>query len=186
MENKSNRNLNIVIIGLPGCGKGTQSEILASKYSLAHISSGDLLRDEQEKNTPLGRKIAKLMEEGVLFPDNIVNSVVLENVPPSNYILDGYPRKLSQVEVIKSVNAVIYLTLPEKVAIKRILDRHQGRVDDNEEAIKIRLEAFREETKPVIKYYSDKGLLVEIDASGTPEEVFERIETALKKLIKNF
>lgn len=174
--------MNLIIIGLPGCGKGTQSELISKEYSLTHISSGDLLREEQNKGTARGQKIARFMQEGVLFPDDIVNSILLDHVPEKNFILDGYPRKLSQVEVIKNIDKVIYLTLSEDEAIRRILDRNQGRLDDNEDAIRIRLHAFREKTQPVIDYYDKHKKLIEVDASGSPEEVFLNIKKILNKI----
>ncbi len=180
-EMVENKSFNIIVIGLPGCGKGTQSEKLAKKYNLKHLSSGDILREERKKNTPEGKKINDLIFEGKLLPDELVNSVFLKNIPERNYILDGYPRKLSQVEFIKDVNIVIYLHLNENEAIERILERKDGRKDDNKETVRIRLEAFRKETEPVINFYKEKGIFYEVDGNGTPEDVFERIVRIVEK-----
>lgn len=175
---------NVIIIGLPGCGKGTQSSMISEKYGLTHVSTGKLLREEGEKDTRLGTRIREHISGGELLPDELVNAVLLENLPNSGYILDGYPRKLSQTSMFENnISLVLYMTLREAEAIKRILGRRDGREDDNEEAVRIRLEAFRKETKPVIDFYKEKGLLYEIDASGTPEEVFKRVEEAFDKKI---
>ena len=172
--------MNIVVIGLPGSGKGTQAARLAERYQLCHISSGDLLRQEMKRDTPRGREIKRHMDEGVLFPDELVESVFLDFVPDENYILDGYPRKLSQTGVFKNVNLVIYLTLDEGEAARRILGRRDGRADDNEDAIRVRVSEFVEETKPVVGFYEDCGLLHRVDASGTPDEVYDRVEKIVR------
>lgn len=176
------RPLNIVIIGLPGCGKGTQSGMLAERYDLVHISSGDLLREQMQHDTPVGRRISEMMDKGTLLSDELVDAVFIENVPSQNYILDGYPRKLSQVDTFPSVNLVLYLVLPEDEAIRRILHRGESRVDDNEDTVRIRLNDFRAKTKPVIDFYagSARGIFHEVSALGSPEEVFERIEAIIK------
>ncbi|KAI4291460.1 adenylate kinase [Pancytospora philotis] len=182
MTEEQAKHLNIVIIGLPGSGKGTQSKMVADKYSLVHISSGDLLREQMEKDNALGKEIRRHMEEGILFPDELVNSVFVENVPASDYILDGYPRKLSQIDTFKNVNLVLYLTLSEDEAIERILNRNEGREDDNKDAVKVRLDAFVKKTQPVIERYREFGILHEIDASGSQEDVFDRICGVIQKL----
>lgn len=182
MTQVEEKHLNIVFMGMPGSGKGTQAAKLADKYSLVHISSGDLLRKEMEEDTPFGKEIRRHMEEGILFPDELVNSVLLGKVPSCDYILDGYPRKLSQVEVIKSVNLVLYLALSEKETVARVLNRNEDREDDTEDAIMVRIAAFKKKTQPVIDYYKERGILHEVDGSGTPGEVFERVQ----KVIQNF
>ena len=177
--------LNMVILGYPGCGKGTQSKLLAEVYNLKHISSGDLLRLEIEKNTGRAKKLKEYMESGTLFPDELVNEIVLECVPEENFILDGYPRKLSQTETIDNVNFALYIDLKEEEAIERILNRKDGRVDDNREVVRVRLQTFREKTQPVIDHYRSMGSLHEVDGSGTPEEVFRRVKECVSKHREN-
>lgn len=172
---RSQKPLNIVIVGLPGCGKGTQSEKIADKYNLKHVSSGEILREESKKDTLQAKKINDLMLKGTLFPDELLNAVFLDNVPKNNFILDGYPRKISQVDVINNINLVLYLFLNEQEAIERILHRKDERKDDNKETIKIRLDAFHKETEPVVDYYKSKGIYYEVNASGSPDEVFKKI-----------
>ncbi|KAI5168559.1 adenylate kinase [Pancytospora epiphaga] len=181
MTETREQNLNIVIMGLPGCGKGTQSQMIADKYSLTHISSGDMLRAEMKKDTKTARDIKRHMEDGTLFSDELVNSVMVDNVPEKNFILDGYPRKISQVNTFPNINLVIFLTLNEDEAVRRIMGRNQGRKDDTEDAIKVRLATFREKTKPVIDYYVSSGMLREIDAGGSPDEVFKRVVDIIEK-----
>lgn len=173
--------LNIIVIGAPGSGKGTQSKRIAEKYSLTHVTSGELLREESKKDTVLAEKIEELMETGKLFPDELVKKVLINNVPESNFVLDGYPRKLSQTSTFKDIDLVLFIDLPEEECLKRILGRNEGRADDNEEAASVRIKCFKKETEPVIDYYQNKGILETIDGSKTPDEVFELIVEAIFK-----
>lgn len=167
--------LNLIVIGAPGAGKGTQSKRISEKYNLTHITSGELLREESQKETETAEKIEQLMETGKLFPDDLVKQVLLDNVPKSNFILDGYPRKLSQISTFSNIDLVLFIDLPEDVCVSRILNRNEGRSDDNEEAVKVRLRCFRKETEPVIEYYKNKGILETIDGNGTEDDVFAKI-----------
>lgn len=171
--------MNLIIIGLPGSGKGTQSKMLADHYGIKHITSGDLLREESEKDTGTAAEIRELMKTGRLFSDELVEKVLIEKVPRENFILDGYPRKLSQVGTFKDIDLVLYLDLPEDEALKRILDRQQGRSDDNRETAKVRLHVFKKETEPLINHYRQKGILETIDGSKGKEDVFSSIKEAV-------
>lgn len=175
--------MNLVIIGMPGSGKGTQSKKIADCYEIKHITSGELLRNESKKSTKNAKIIKELLGTGQLLPDSIVNEVVAENKPECDFILDGYPRKISQAERLSEIDLVIFIDLPEEEAVKRILKRKDGRSDDNEEAVKIRLKEFGEQTEPVINWYKEKGILEIVDGRGTEEDVFSRIkELIFKKL----
>lgn len=167
--------LNLIIMGAPGAGKGTQSKRLAEKYSLKHVTTGELLREESEKQTKTAEQIKELMETGKLFPDDLVKQVLIDNIPKTNFILDGYPRKLSQISTFKDIDLVIYIELSEKECVSRILNRNEGRSDDNEEAIKVRLKCFQKETEPVIDYYKNKGILETINGDGSEDDVFAKI-----------
>lgn len=174
--------LNLIIAGFPGSGKGTQAKKIAKHYGLKHVSSGELLREEAEKDSsPYAQEINKLASSGKLYPDDLVKSVLLERVPSDNFILDGYPRKLSQVETFKNIDLVIFLTLSEKEAIKRISLRKEGRPDDNAKTAETRISVFLKDTKPVMDYFSKKGLLVEIDGGKTIDIVFSAIREAIYK-----
>lgn len=167
---------NIVFIGLPGCGKGTQAKRIAERFDLKHITTGQLLRSEAKKDTEMAKLIDKLSNTGELFPDELVNKVLLKNMPTDNYILDGYPRKLSQVDTIKDIDLVINIKISEEEAVRRVLNRKEGRNDDNPEAIKLRIQLFNEETKDVMEFYKNKGLLVDVDGEKSVDDVFADIE----------
>jgi adenylate kinase len=173
--------LKLILIGAPGSGKGTQSKRLAERYNLKHVTSGDLLREEQEKDTKLALKIGELMQSGKLFPDELVKDVLIDNVPACNFILDGYPRKISQISTFKNIDLVIFIDLPQEECINRILHRNEGRADDNKEAASVRFNCFKKETEPVIEYYKHMGILELIDGIGSEDEVFGRITEALFK-----
>lgn len=181
MQTSCQPRLNIIIIGAPGSGKGTQAKKIADHYGLTHITSGDLLRKESQRDTDESKEIKKLMSTGQLFPDSLVKKVLLAHVPKENFVLDGYPRKVSQVDTFSTIDAVIYLDLPEDVAIKRILKRKEGRVDDNEKTAKVRFSVFAKETKPVVEYYREKGILVVIDGNKSIDDVFSIIKEEMYK-----
>ena len=162
----------ILFLGAPGAGKGTQAELLSQTNSYLHLSTGELLRKEIEINTPLGRQVKDIIIRGELVSDELVLKIVRQNLDKDNkgWILDGYPRNLSQVnslnEVLIEINqpleVVFYLDIPEEVLIKRLLMR--GRKDDNEDAIKTRLKIYKETTEPLIEYYKSISLLEYINA----------------------
>jgi adenylate kinase len=181
--------MNVLLIGAPGSGKGTQGERLARRLGLEHIAAGDRLRAETAAGTPLGKEVGPYVEKGELVPDEIVASlimpVVLEAAKRQGYVLDGFPRTLAQVEQTRALadqagpgpDAVIFLDAPRDVLIQRILGR--ARADDNEQAIGQRLRAFDEVTRPLIDYYGSQGLLHTIDASRTEDEVTSDILESL-------
>lgn len=173
--------MNIIVIGLPGSGKGTQSRKLAEHYNLKHVVSGDVLRQEAKKDTQFAKELRDLMKSGRLFPDELVNKVFLEHVPEYNYILDGYPRKLSQTSTLNDIDLVLFIEVSEDEAIRRILHRNEGRSDDNAESIRKRLQVFKEETEPVINFYKEKGVLEVVDGNGNEEEIFGKIKEIIFK-----
>ena len=157
----------LLFLGAPGAGKGTQAELLSQKYSYLHLSTGELLRKEIEMKTILGRKVKDIINSGELVSDELVLQIVRQNLDKNNkgWILDGYPRNLSQVkslnEVLAEINQpleiVFYLDIPEEVLIKRLLLR--GRKDDTEETILKRVKIYKETTEPLIQYFDDLSLL---------------------------
>lgn len=210
---------NIVFIAPPAAGKGTQSDLLVEKYGYIHISTGDLLRAEAQKETELGKQISEIMKTGKLISSEIVNSLLINALKETDkpFILDGYPRNAEQVpvlneilkEVNKSVDVVIYLDVPEDVLIKRATGRlscpkcsktfHKyfakpmvdgicdschtaliSRSDDNEESFKVRYQTYLENTKPLLDYYKESGLLTVIDKIDNPEDTFSEIEKVIK------
>ena len=164
----------LLFLGPPGAGKGTQASLLSEAYSYLHLSTGELLRKEIDLDTYLGKQVKDIMNKGELVSDQLVLEIVKKNLDKEHngWILDGYPRNLSQVnslnDVLISINQpleiVFYLDIPDKVLIKRLLMR--GRKDDNEETIKTRLKIYKETTSPLIEYYKNLSLLEYINADG--------------------
>ena len=162
----------LLFLGAPGAGKGTQATILSETTSYLHLSTGELLRKEIEMNTFLGRQVKDIMNQGELVSDELVLEIVRNNLDKDNngWILDGYPRNLSQAnslnEVLIQINqpleAVFYLDIPEEVLIKRLLLR--GRKDDTEDTIRTRVKIYKKITEPLIEYFKDLSLLEYIDA----------------------
>ncbi len=162
----------LLFLGAPGAGKGTQAELLSQSNSYLHLSTGELLRQEIEMNTNIGRQVKDIINRGELVSDELVLKIVTQNLNKDNkgWILDGYPRNLSQanslnevlIEINQPLDLVFYLDIPEEVLIKRLLLR--GRKDDTEETIRTRVAIYKKTTEPLIKYFKDLSLLEYIDA----------------------
>ena len=162
----------LLFLGAPGAGKGTQAELLSQIYSYLHLSTGEMLRKEIEMNTDLGMQVKGIMNKGQLVSDQLVLEIVQKNlsINKSGWILDGFPRNLSQAnalnEVLNTINQpleiVFYLDIPEDVLIERLLKR--GRKDDNKDTIKTRLKIYKKNTEPLIEYYENLYLLKYINA----------------------
>ncbi len=162
----------LLFLGPPGAGKGTQAALLSEANSYLHLSTGELLRKEIDLGTSLGKQVKDTINKGELVSDQLVLEIVKKNLDKENngWILDGYPRNLSQVKSLNSVlinlnqtlEIVFYLDIPEEVLIKRLLMR--GRKDDNEDTIKTRLKIYKETTEPLIEYYESISLLKYINA----------------------
>ena len=185
--------MNVLLIGPPGSGKGTQGERLAERLGLEHLAAGELLRAEVRSNTPLGRRIAEMMQRGDLVPDTVILSLLMPRVlaaaEAKGYLLDGFPRSVDQaVEARKlaeladaSPDAVLYLDAPREELVRRILARAdiEGRADDNPETVANRLRVFEEATRPLVDYYRDRGLLHVINADQHEDAVTDDILKAL-------
>lgn len=185
--------MNVLLIGPPGSGKGTQGERLAARLGLAHLASGDLLRAEVEAGTPLGTQASEIMKRGDLVPDALILELLLPKVfeaaAANGYLLDGFPRSVAQaVEARKlaerhdaAPDAVIYLDVPREELLRRILARAdvEGRADDNEDTVRNRLRVFDEATAPLVDHYRDRGLLHIIDANRPEDDVTAAILAAL-------
>jgi len=162
----------LLFLGAPGAGKGTQANLLSQTYSYLHLSTGELLRKEIKMNSTLGVQVKDIMNRGELVSDELVLKIVRQNLIKDNkgWILDGYPRNLSQAnslnEVLTEINQplelVFYLDIPEEVLIERLLLR--GRKDDTEETIRTRVDIYKKNTEPLIQYFKDLSLLEYIDA----------------------
>ena len=183
-----------LLLGPPGAGKGTQATRLAERHGLPQISTGDMLRAAVAAGTELGRRARGLMERGELVPDDVVIGVAEarlgEDDALDGFILDGFPRTVSQAEALGRILAragvrlerCVAITVDEDAIVRRLLKRAQieGRKDDNEATIRERMRVYREQTAPLIAYYRRRGILAEVDGMGSVDEVGRRIEEALK------
>ena len=171
--------MRIVLLGPPGCGKGTQAERLAARAGILHLSTGDLLRAAVKEGSPLGRKAKPFMDAGKLVPDDLVIGLVKERIEKPDaakgFLLDGFPRTLAQADALdaalggKGIEHVVYFVLDDATIVKRSLGR--GRSDDTEPVVKKRLEVYRAQTEPLVARYRTAGLLREVDASGSIDQV---------------
>ena len=193
----------ILLLGAPGAGKGTQSKRLAEEYEIDHITTGDALRANKDMQTEYGTP-REYMDAGELVPDAVVNEIVeaaLENA--DGYVLDGYPRNLSQAKYLSEItelSAAIFLDVGEDELVRRLTGRRMDpetgdiyhtefnmpddeavetrlvqRDDDTEKVVRDRLEVYYENTKPVIEHYREAGELVEVDGEAHPDDVFDRV-----------
>jgi adenylate kinase len=180
----------LLLVGAPGSGKGTQAKALAAVYGIEHISSGEVLRIEARTGSPLGREVAAFQRRGDLVPDQIVFDLVIPAVVAAaargGYILDGFPRTVPQalqaadvaLERDVTLDAAIYLNVPEPVLLQRLLAR--ARPDDSAEVIKHRLEVFAETTRPLIAYYrQQRGILLDVDGDQPPDAITAEIQARL-------
>jgi adenylate kinase len=185
--------VNVLLIGPPGSGKGTQGELLATRLNIEHLAAGDLLRAEVEAGTPVGQRVGAIMAKGELVPDAVIIGLLMPQVlaaaAGNGYLLDGFPRSVEQaVEARKlaelgaaTPDAAIYLDAPREELMRRILARAEieGRPDDNEETVRNRLRVFDEATEPLVEYYRNRGLLHVINANQDEDAVEADILAAL-------
>ncbi len=177
--------MNLIFIGAPGVGKGTQASRLAERLSVPHISTGAIFRAAIESGKELGVKAKEYMDRGALVPDELTTAMVLDALQqPENsngFILDGYPRNISQAEALQAalkeagreIDRVLYLTASHEEIVQRMLAR--GRTDDTREVINHRLEVYRSETEPVLDFYRGSGLVTEVNGMGDINDVHERV-----------
>lgn len=217
-----NKELNIILMGPPAAGKGTQSELIVSNFAVPHISTGDMLRSAVSDKTPLGLKAAEYMNAGKLVPDDVIIGLVEERISKDDcrkgFLLDGFPRTIPQAEALdtmlaklgRKINSVILLTADDEVLTGRITSRRvcpncgasynvntkkpkvEGvcdscgatliqRKDDNAEAFKVRLKAYADQTFSIADYYAKKGVVSEVNALQSIDEVFADVKKALSE-----
>ena len=182
--------MNIILFGPPGAGKGTQSKYLANKLNAFQISTGDLLREEINKNSDIGKAISNDMKNGKFISDDIVNKLI-ENLiydpqKKNKLIFDGYPRSLSQAQNLEvllknsnqSIDLILFLNVDKETILKRVEKRKiiENRSDDDSNTIVGRYEKYMETTKPVLNFYSQNPNFKEIDGSLEIEEITRKID----------
>lgn len=209
--------MKLVLIGCPGAGKGTQAKKLSKHFNIAHISTGDLLREQMKLGTELGKKVSEIMNAGGLVSDDIVSAMLAERIKADDckngYILDGYPRNVSQAEGLNAITGpldkVICFNVDDAVIVDRMTGRRGcpkcgqmfhikynppkkdgtcdscgealiQRKDDNEETVVNRLKVYHETTAPVIDYYKNKGILLEVEGVGDIDEIFAKVVSGLE------
>ncbi len=179
----------LIFLGPPGAGKGTQAKKLAEFLHIPHISTGDILRQAIKDQTPLGLKAQVYMDKGELVTDQLVEDLVKERLNQADtqngWILDGFPRKVTQAAFLEELlttigqggEKVVNLDAPDETVISRLLGR--GRKDDSEDVIRHRLEVYREETAPLIDYYGDHHKLLTVNGNQSPEEVTTELQNLI-------
>jgi adenylate kinase len=186
----------LLLLAPPGAGKGTQGERLAAWSGAQHIAAGDLLRAQARAGGPLGQQIQACQARGDLVPDQVVLDVltpaVVEAAARGGYILDGFPRTLPQATAAAelaarlgvTLDAAIYLHAPDAVLTRRLLDRasQSGRADDKADVIRHRLQVFAGTTGLLVPYYTERGILLEVDADQPPDSVTADIQARLSAL----
>jgi adenylate kinase len=188
--------VNILFLGPQGSGKGTQAKRLASDYGLAHVATGDMLREAISAGTELGRRVQPIVESGALVPDELVVELIRDRLDQPDaeggFVLDGFPRTLAQAnaldtmlaEIGRDLDVIFEFQLSDEIAIERMLGRarDEGRTDDAPEAIAKRLRIYHEETEPVVEHYRATGRLVGLHAGGTIPEVHAEIQNAVEQV----
>jgi adenylate kinase len=191
--------MRLILLGPPGAGKGTQAQRLVAKYGLVQLSTGDMLRAAVNAGTPIGRQVADIMARGALCPDDIVVGIVEERIQQPDarkgFILDGFPRTVPQAAALDrmlkkhgvALDAVIELRVDEESLLKRIQNRISEmqargeplRNDDNPQVLRDRLQAYRQQTAPLVTYYRQQGVLRTVDGMAPIPEVTAAIDKTL-------
>lgn len=183
----------LLIVGPPGAGKGTQATMIAERYGIPAISTGDIFRENIKNKTELGKQVEQIVSGGSYVPDELTNAIVADRLSQDDaadgFLLDGFPRTVEQVHALDqmlsadggALNAVVLLEADTDEVVARLLKRaqEQGRADDTEEVIRHRQEVYAEQTEPLISLFDQRGIVLRVDGLGTVEEVSARIEAAL-------
>ena len=183
-----------ILFGPPGAGKGTQASAMVERYNLRHLSTGELLRKEIAEGTELGLKAKSIIDAGSLVPDEVVEGMI-DNAfkttkDVSGFLLDGFPRTIAQAEALDSmlaasgeaVTSIISIMIPDEIIKERIRHRAsiEGRADDaSDETVNNRIKTYHEKTEPLVEFYKKAGKYVDIDGTGTIEDVRKAIFEAM-------
>jgi adenylate kinase len=187
---------NIIIFGPPGTGKGTVSKKLVKEFDVKHISTGDIIRKNQEEKTKIGVLADKIVDGGGLLPDDIVNQMIkqeiIDNKEDKGFIYDGYPRTSTQARVLdefltkrkEPIDVVIFLNTPKWVVKNRIIERGKGsdRKDDNAKAFDVRWDNYMSQTVPSLEYFKGRGKVVEVNGDRDEDEVYSEVKGILENL----
>jgi len=192
-SSESKAQVRLLLIGPPGAGKGTQGARVAEHYGVEHIAAGDLLREEVEAGSDIGRRASDAMQRGELVPDDLVFDLVMPRMivagHANGYVLDGFPRTVGQAQEARltaldndvAVTQAVLFEASQDVLVPRLLDRarSEGRPDDTPEVIRARLAVFHEEVEPLLDFYRDRGLLTTFDATASVDEVWSALQVLL-------
>ncbi|MDH5549978.1 MAG: adenylate kinase [Gemmatimonadota bacterium] len=185
--------MDIVLLGPPGSGKGTQGALLADRIGIPRVSTGDLLRSAVSRGTALGRRAQSCMDQGLLVPDDVIIGLIEEVLglaeAANGVMMDGFPRTLAQAEAVdraleaqgRRVDHVLNIDVPDRELFRRLSGRarEQGRSDDTPEAIRKRLAVYGEQTAPLVQYYGDRGVRREVRGTGNIDTIAARIAAVL-------
>ena len=186
--------LDIVILGPPGAGKGTQGKLIAADAGIPHVNTGEMFRAECAAGTELGERVSSILDAGDLVPDEVTIEVVRARLDQDDtargFVLDGFPRTLAQAEALDRVLVeidrgelcvVLDFQVSDEIAVQRLLGRAgvEGRSDDAPDRVQHRLDVYHEKSEPLVEYYRARGLLVGIHADRTVEEVFAEVQQVL-------
>lgn len=188
--------MNLLLLGPQGSGKGTQATRIAADYGIPHVSTGDMFRAAIAAGSELGRRVEPILAAGELVPDELTIELIRERVlqPDARrgFVLDGFPRNLAQAQAMdellasidRDLDAVLYFSLPDDVALERLLGRAraEGRTDDTPDVIARRLAIYHQETEPLVEYYRARDLLVPLHAERSVDEVYAELQDALAQL----
>ncbi|MGR3461252.1 MAG: adenylate kinase [Roseovarius sp.] len=192
--------MNIILLGPPGAGKGTQAQMLVDSRDMIQLSTGDMLREAKDSGSEMGRIVADVMARGDLVTDEIVIGLIREKLQGDKrggFIFDGFPRTLAQADALaalldeqgETLDAVVEMQVDDETLVRRIVGRaaeaaaagQPVRADDNEESVRHRLMEYYKKTAPLIGYYHAKGQLASVDGMGSMDEVRAAIAAALDK-----
>ncbi len=186
--------LDILLLGPPGAGKGTQAKRIEDDRGVPQISTGDMLREAIASGSELGAEVQPIVGRGDLVPDELIVRVIRQRLERDDtragFILDGFPRTIPQAEALdqmladigRSLHVVLEFVLDEEEAVERLIGRavDEGRTDDDPDVIRHRFVVWREQTLPLTEYYRGGGKLVALDAAKTVDEVYEAIDKHLR------